>query len=512
LHWQSLPPPHAGLTPAFTDAASAQAWLEALAPETVTEALIAIGEQIEAIDAATLPAPQAIALLSQLRSAAVPLQASAEALYTRKPLPLSEPEELAFSVARDLWMHLGVAYLRLVSLCTPANRCLPLERAANAFRLAQHTCFLAARSYPREIDGLFIEVLASAEANGVLRRPLADPDFPHDGKSSVSGELAWALMFRAIDPYHLTAIHLPFANRIFRRWRELTGFQATPEDVKSSQLFDLQELAGTELPAGIPRYLNIRTVAHKLAGRITALQGGQSPESLHLGRTLSPAAATRLLRDIERRLHPRHSAGERDEGQIELVFGGEDAYALLKDSVLNPVSTPGGSTTSPYGRSGLAQALGETPAAKLAGKAAPKVQGERWKIIDGTLVRVPAPEQKRLSSPCLVAAILGKKARLGILGSLQCADDGSLTGQPRWIDDTLETGCLKRLSPRGQKLVRVPAFVIQHGEAPSLILPPEAGARLGVRQELTGMSLEALTPVEVIERGTDFVRYACTAG
>ena len=58
----------------------------------------------------------------------------------------------------------------------------------------------------------------------------------------------------------------------------------------------------------------------------------------------------------------------------------------------------------------------------------------------------------------------------------------------------------------------MPAFVIQHGETPSLILPPEAGARLGVRQELTGMSLEALTPVEVLERGTDFVRYACTAG
>ena len=67
---------------------------------------------------------------------------------------------------------------------------------------------------------------------------------------------------------------------------------------------------------------------------------------------------------------------------------------------------------------------------------------------------------------------------------------------------------LKRLAPRGNKLVRVPAFLIQEEGEHSLIVPPDAGIRLGVVVELSGTSISELVPNEILERGTDFVHYA----
>ena len=78
-----------------------------------------------------------------------------------------------------------------------------------------------------------------------------------------------------------------------------------------------------------------------------------------------------------------------------------------------------------------------------------------------------------------------------------------------WHADGVEAGTLKRMAPRGNRLVRVPVFVRQDGAAYSLIVPADAGARLGVKVELSGDAIESLVPVEVLERGTDFVHYAC---
>ena len=86
--------------------------------------------------------------------------------------------------------------------------------------------------------------------------------------------------------------------------------------------------------------------------------------------------------------------------------------------------------------------------------------------------------------------------------------DGRLSAQLTWFSGAVEAGTLKRLAPRGNKLVRVPAFVIQESGAYSLIVPIDAGVRLGVVVEFSGLSVSELVPAEIIERGTDFVHYA----
>ncbi len=79
-----------------------------------------------------------------------------------------------------------------------------------------------------------------------------------------------------------------------------------------------------------------------------------------------------------------------------------------------------------------------------------------------------------------------------------------------WFE-TVEAGSLKQLAPQGERLVRVPAFVLaEAGQPTSLIVPPGAGVRLRVTVEIAGTSIHALVPTAILERGTDFIRYACT--
>ena len=504
-----LPEPINNTTPAFTDPATAQAWLAGLAPKPATDALAAMLEQIEAIDGGPLSPPQAIALLNLLRSAAVLRQAIAEGQFTRKALPMLADEERNFGVAQQLWTRMGIAYLRLVPQCTPANRCLPLHRAASAFRMAQYCHFLAARTCTPLLDQLLLSVLLSAEANGVLRRPLADPDYPRYGKGTISGELSWAFLVRTTDPYHLTPSQFQVANRVFSRWRELVAFEAEAGRRKSAYRLDLSVLLGDDLPSGIPRYLDMCVVAHKLAQRIQALQAGESPEALKLGRTLSAGAAIRLLKDIEHHLHPHHEAGAKEHGEIELVFGGDNAYALLNNKTLNPIDTQGAADrshsyqrTAQYGFERVSHMPTEV-------KNKLDIPNERWMMVDGNATRPPGTSQTRQLAPCLVAALVNGEPRLGVMSSLQSEDDGTLSARLTWHADGVEAGTLKRMAPRGNRLVRVPAFVRQDGAAYSLIVPADAGARLGVKVELSGETIESLVPVEVLERGTDFVHYAC---
>jgi hypothetical protein len=510
MHWLRLPDPRRDIAPAFKDAESAQSWLGTLESSPPLAAFSAMLEQIQAIDGASLPAAQAIGLLSLVRSAAVPLQPVLEQQFTRKPLPLAADEERSFEIAHQLWARLGIAYLRVVSQCTPANRALPLHRAAGALRVAQSCHFLAARACPPLLDHLLLSILATAEVNGILRKPLADPDFPQHGKGSISGQLAWAFMMRSSDPYHLTALQLPVVNRVFSRWRELVNFHEDPPASRGSYTLDLSLLFANKLPEGVPPFLNLRSVAHKLAQRVKLLEAGESPESLKLGRSLSAAAAVRLLKDLEQHLHPRKQRVSNETGDIELVFGAEDAYAVLTNRVLNPAAglgDPGqGLNLQRRAIFGLDQAS-QLPS----GKKRLKVEGEQWTMVEGRATRVPKSGGGRHLSPSLVAAHVGGTPRLGILSSLQGHADGSLSAQLTWFDEGVAAGHLKRFVPKGTKLVRVPAFELKYSSGASLILPADAGTRLGLALELTDLPDEALVPVEVVDRGANFAHFACKA-
>lgn len=503
-----LPDPRKNIEAAFQDVAGAKAWLSRQALAQPPQALAAICLQVEAIDGSRLPAPLAVELLDLLRAAAVPLQEALESRYTRKPLPLSDEERRLFELAVRVWLRLGIAYLRRIDALPAALHGLAFNRAAGTLRLAVYCHFLAAYECSLALDRLLFGVLAAASEAGLLARPLTDPAFPHLGESTIGGHLAWTLLLRLIDPYRLTAAQLAVTNRAISRWRELVSFRSTPDSDPRAHDIDLMPMSGGHIEAGLPRWLGVRSVARKLDQRIAALKAGESPESLKLGRELSAAACIRLLEELRFSLdaHERESAGE--NGEITLSFGGEAAYALLHGDYLNrPDRLDSSSASLAHQRMAL---FGFDRVESLATTVKRiDVPGETWTIIDGMLIRAAGQPGSRHQSPCLVAASLEGKPRLGVLFGLQVTAGDVLTGGLHWYPEAIEAGWLKRADPLESKGPRTPVFVLRDGEDLSLVLPASAGARLGVGVAIEGAAIAHLLPQEVLERGIDFVRYAC---
>lgn len=507
MHWLALPEPRKNITLAFHDRDSARAWLAGQPQAQALHMVAALGLQIEAIDGAALPPALALELLNVLRTAAIPAQTNLETRYFRKALPMLEEDQRSFDLAHGLWTRLGVAYLRLAPQFPPAAKGLPLNRAACAFRMAEYCHFQAAHQCPELLDQLLFGVLAQAESNGLLRQPLADPDFPHLGEANIAGHLAWAFLLRVLDPYRLTSAQLVVANRAISRWRELCAFQVEPDHSAKSQAIDLLPLLGGPLPEGIPRWLEIRSVARKIRQRVEALKAGESPESLKLGRELSPAACIRLLNELDSSLRSSQRAGSTEIGEVEIAFGGEHAYALLKGERLNPdADLDAASSALAHKRMEIFgfDRLSQMPTAvkKL------NVPTETWTMVDGMALRPAELQAPRRLSPCLVASTQRGKPRLGVLFGLQTTAAGALTGGLSWYDDKLEACHLKRGAAQ-LGLPKTPAFLLRSADAVSLILPANAGVRLDVGLALEGASLTHLVPAEVIERGVDYVRYSC---
>lgn len=507
MHCLQLPEAHGTTQPAFLDLAGAEHWLAGQPQTQALPMLAALSEQIEAIDAANLAPALVIELLDRLRRAAIPLQASLEARYARKALPLPAEEQRAFDTARQLWTRLGIAYLRRAPHFGAAEKCLPLQRAANALRLAQFCHYQASQESPPLLDSLLIAVLVQAESSGILRQALGDPDYPHLGQANIAGLLSWAFLLRMIDPYHLSAAQLTVTNRALSRWRELCNFESEPDPDAKGYAISLADLLGVALPESGPNWLNVRPVGRKIRSRVESLRAGEGPEALKLGRELSGPACIRLLTDLARHLRKPAEHKRQSIGEIELAFGAEHAYAMFTGDELNPragLSSSGSSIA--HQRMALFgfNSLSEMPTAiqRI------DVPSETWSRFDGRAIRL-AENGPRLQAPCLIATMQDRQARLGVLSRLMCHVDGKLSGKIDWYEDKVEACTLKRIAPSSPGQTRSALFLLRSGEETTLIVPLSAGVRLDIGVTLEGASLTHLVPKEVIERGIDFVRYTC---
>lgn len=511
MNWLNLPEPEAAQPPAFTDLAGGKSWLAAQPQAQPVVMQQVLGEQIAAIDAARMAPPLAVDLLNLLHKAVIPVQASLEVRYTRKALPLPDEEERIFAASEQLWSRMGIAYLRLAPHFAPKDKCPLLHRAANAFRLAEFCHFQAGRECPARLDHLLFAVLIQAESAGILRQAHTDKDFPHLGEANIGGLLAWAFLLRLIDPYRLTAPQLAVANRALSRWRELCSFHPEADNAPQTQAIPLAARFAANLPEGTPHWLDIRSVVRKIDARSAALQAGETPESLKLGRELSATACLRLLADIKQHLGEADQRPATSEsGDLHLVFGAELAYAVYTGEVLNPDA--GMDVQSESLANQRMAVFGFDRVSRLP-TAVQKlhIPGETWQL-DQDRAQRPAAEGARRLAPCLIASGHAGKARLGVLRGLQTDAAGKLKARLDWYAGKIEAYRLSQPGLREQKHARLAVFLLRDGPQVSLILPNNAPLRPGAGIALEGRFVQHLVPTEVIERGIDFVRYACRPG
>lgn len=504
MDWLKLPEPDRRLAPAFTDPAGARAWIASQPQAQPLAMLAALDAQVRAVDGADVPPAGAGELLGILRATAVPLLAANETRYVRKALPLLPDDQRAFEAARQLWRDLGIAHLRLATRL-PRDAAAPLlHQAAGSLRMAQYVHFQAAQACPPELDRLLLGILGQAGELGVLGVALTDPDFAPLGPGHIGGLLAWAFLLRRTDPYRLSAPQLVVANRAIRRWRELCEFQAAP--ASRVDIVELAPLFPEPLPDGVPGTLEIHRLRRKIRQRLAALEAGDSPESLKLGRELSGAACIRLLHELDRAFRPSGPSAPAVDGELDLVFGCDDAYALFSGRELNRPATETRPSAIAHQRMAI---FGFDRPSELPDAARePELATERWLQQHGELLRPTMPAGPRRLSPCLVAARLADAPALGIMQGLYCDAGGALHGGVRWYPGRIRAAAF--LPPSGGTQ-RAAAFVIDDGKQTSLLVAASAGTRLD-----SPLLLEDETAPrrlgEVLERGADFVRYALETG
>lgn len=503
MHWLDFPPPRKNMQPAFSNPENARIWLAAQPQADAVQMQTILLYQVEALDGSNLSPLEILPLLNFLKSAIVGVQESLEPRYLRKPLPMTTADQRIFETARQLWTRLGIAYLRIAPHFAATERLLPLHQAASSIRLAELCHLQAAQECSALLDRLLFAILEQAERANLQRLPVVDPDFRHLGESNIAGHVAWAFLLRLIQPYRLSAHQLVVANRALSRWRELTNFQAVPDNDPKAQAIALDPLFGCTIPEGLPRFLDVRPIIRKIRHRIEALQMGESAESLKLGRELSNAACIRLLHDMRTSLSQRSSTPATEVGELALAFGAEHAYTLFSGKTLNSQELGAKSATLAHDRVALFgfDRLSHLPNAvhKL------DVPSETWTLIDGLAVR-PIDAGDRHLTPCLVATANEKGARLGVLLGIRASSDDALRAQLSWYQEEISAGFIQRSSGAPSS---VPVFTLSRAGKTYLIAPSNAGIKLDVGLTLKEIKPSHLTPTEVSERGTDFVRYLC---
>lgn len=507
MYWLNLPAPESGRSPAFGDLAGARAWLAAQPQAQPLLMQNALAEQVSAIDAAGLPPNVVVSLLNLLHGAIVPAQTSLEIRFTRRPLPMAGEEEKIFLASQKLWTRLAIAYLRPAPHFAPRDKVSLLFRAANALRMAQFNHFQASRECPPELDQWLCSILIQASSAGILRIAEVDPHFRHFGEANIAGILAWAFLLRLVNPYHLSGPQLVVANRALSRWRELCDFRVEVDPAAPQHDISLSARLGADLPGNTPSHLNIHAIIRKIHSRVVSLRTGATTDSLKLGRELSPTACIRLLGDIEQRLRHEDKAPAGESGEISLSFGTDQAYAVFREETGTPVSGEAHAVFPSSAEEGFDTTLNFPPVIQKS-----SIPCENWKLANGTAKRA-AGNGLRRSSPCLIAARMGTLPRLGVLRSLLTDIDGMLTADPDWFTGKVEACCLQQPGLRDTHLARIPVFVISSGQHLSLILPGNAPIRPGIGLALEGEeNVYHLVPTEVIDRGLDFVHYACRNG
>ena len=511
----SLPPPDTSLSTSLRDAEDARSWLAGQSSGQHLRLIRALLPEIRAIDACIASPTTRFEILDILRTAAIPAEESIEARYSHKPLPLMDEELSIFNSAWQLWQAIAIAYLRVAPLLPPPQLVQAMHRAAIALREALHCHYIARIEAESSLLPLLYELLVTAESLRMQRTLVLDPDLRYLGESSVAGDVTWAMLLHFADPYRLSPAQFAVTNRALSRWRDLANFQSQPDEDPKAKAIPLAKWIGEEhLSHDGPKWLEVKQVIRKLRKRIESLEAGETPEQLKLGRDLTGPACARLLRDLDRLLRP-HAKSFGDiltETSVDLVFGNTNLYALLTGKELGAVELSTNSNNISHERMAL---FGfDNAAQRIDNARTVEIPTEKWVTEEEWILRAaPAGAQVGTTTLIGIKPPTDGTPRLAILCGLRQTGDGWLAANIRLLPTPAACGLQKTTAAgAARNTARQPVFFLpadEKNEAPaSICLPTGAGAREGSLMSFEESPVEHLRLTEMLERGSNFTRFA----
>lgn len=525
MPWFDLPIPQAQTNADFADAEGARAWLAGQSQAVPARSQQLLAEQLERLAAMPVAPFARATILEVLRKAAVTAHDAGRRKYAFQPRPLAGEADLLFVGSGRMWSAFAANYLRCIEEFAnePAPDALRVGTAAHramvTLRLLVEDHYLAGRTVPGVLWKTTHRLLQVTHTLKLGDTGYADPEFRDPSESTLNAQYAILALTTLCDPYRLAAPQFAVLQRALFRWRNLVVFAPEPGSDERQRWLPLALLP--ELPAAIdaasPQWMEISGVRAKLRRRIKALDDGETPEALQLGRDLSARACRDFLGLVINQLRKlRPESDGVTSGTVRLATGTDDCYALLAGRSLAP-ETPLSATSARVSHEQIA-IFGQTASAA---KSAPVLPGEAWTLLRETMeaeeLRRPAdgPGKSRLL-PGQLVAVGGPDApphvaTLGSITRVEVESDGALriairrfAGQPQ----ALEGRSASAAGPLSFPLFLLPAVAALQQEA-SIILPSGFAIRLRQAIRVDGRA-EGIALGHLVERGNDFERYSFT--
>jgi len=352
MNWFALTPLKDLPPSVLTDLAATQAWL-ALARRDSAKLPAALIEQLDRLQCSPLDAVTRAPILETLRQEVLSAVHSNRPAFAEQPKPLPPRPFTAFSTNNRLLGSLMTGYLQCAEEFASTESIAPtwiaiaIHRALVTIKFSIEDHFYAGTEAPALLWQRAFTIVRMAQTLGIHTAPVADPLFAELNQSTIEQVYAMIALAALADPYGIGRAEFAMLQRLVARWRDLPAVSTARDEEEKHRWVNLRQL---EAPAKVaskePAWLEIGSVRNKLRKRIEALQAGESPESLHLGKELDAAHALAALERLRRKLKAAYDPASAEQSQIggESIFlacGIEDSYSLITGARYNAAAKAG---------------------------------------------------------------------------------------------------------------------------------------------------------------------------
>lgn len=346
MNWFALTPLKDLPPPVFTDPGSAQNWL-AQARRDPGKLAAALNEQLDRLQGTELGGVARAPLLEILRQDCLGAAHANLAIFAGQPRPLPPRPFTAFSSNQRLLGSLTTGYLQCAEAFASAENIDPAwiataaHRAMIGLKLAIESHFLAGMEAPAILWQRAYSLVAMTQARGVANLAVADPIFSDLGQSTSLQLYAMLALTALADPYGISPAEYAMLQRLVARWRDLPTIGGARDDDEKKRWVNLRQLESpAKAAAKEPAWMEVSQVRSKLRKRIEALQAGETPESLRLGRDIDSAHALAALERMRRKLKEAYDPSRATQTQlggdsIFLCCGIDEGYSLITGTRYN---------------------------------------------------------------------------------------------------------------------------------------------------------------------------------
>ena len=346
MNWFSLTPLKDLPPPIFADANSAQSWLLQARLDSARFSS-ALTDQLDRLQGVPHSGLSRAPILETLRQEAFTILNANRPGFSGQPRPLPPRPFTTFSSNQRLLNSLSTGYLQCAENFAATDKIDPAwiataaHRAMVTTKFAIEDHFFAGMEAPALLWQRAFALVKMTQLLKIESTAIADPIFLELGQSTTQQLYAMLALTALADPYGIGKTEYTMLSRLVARWRDLPRIEVNRDDDEKRRWVNLRRFeAPAKLASKETAWMDVGSVRSKLRKRIEALQAGETPESLHLGKDIDAAHALAALERLHRKLKeaydPSHSQQTQLSGEsIFLACGIEESYNLITGARYN---------------------------------------------------------------------------------------------------------------------------------------------------------------------------------